>query len=379
MSVDPAKSKPSRRAWRRHLSFLLRRLPGEIRGRSRQVPEAGEACAASAGAEPRALHLPDASADPAGRAGRLPDLRHGAGTAGIRRRAGPNPELTDMTRRFWIGAGARGAGAGAGDGRPFPGPEPAPHRVAAGFDVDPVRVRHAGRAVGRAGRSSSAAGPRCATAAQHVQPDRARHRRRLSLQPGRDLRARPVPGGLAAWQAAFCRSISRPPRSSPCWCCSGRCWNCAPASRPAAPSAPCSTSRPRPRGASRDGGADEEVPLDRVQVGDRLRIRPGDSVPVDGVVLEGRGAVDESMVTGESMPVDKEPGAKLIGGTINGTGALVMRAEKVGADTMLARIVAHGRRGAAQPRADPAPGRHGRRPGSCPRSSRRRCWPSSPG
>ncbi len=87
------------------------------------------------------------------------------------------------------------------------------------------------------------------------------------------------------------------------------------------------------------GGADEEVALDRVRAGDRLRIRPGESVPVDGVVLEGRGAVDESMVTGESMPVEKEPGAKLVGGTINGIGGLVMRAERVGSDTMLARIV----------------------------------------
>ncbi len=87
------------------------------------------------------------------------------------------------------------------------------------------------------------------------------------------------------------------------------------------------------------GGADEELPLERVKVGDRLRIRPGDSVPVDGAVLEGRSAVDEAMVTGESMPVVKEPGAKLIGGTINGAGGLVMRAEKVGSDTMLARIV----------------------------------------
>ena len=89
----------------------------------------------------------------------------------------------------------------------------------------------------------------------------------------------------------------------------------------------------------REDGADEEIPLEQVHIGDRLRVRPGDSVPVDGVVLNGRSAVDESMVTGESMPVEKEQDAKLIGGTINGTGALVMRAEKVGSDTMLARIV----------------------------------------
>jgi len=89
----------------------------------------------------------------------------------------------------------------------------------------------------------------------------------------------------------------------------------------------------------RDDGNDDEVPLEQVHIGDRLRVRPGESVPVDGVVIEGRSAVDESMVTGESMPVEKEQGAKLIGGTINGTGSLVIRAEKVGSDTMLARIV----------------------------------------
>lgn len=87
------------------------------------------------------------------------------------------------------------------------------------------------------------------------------------------------------------------------------------------------------------GGDDEEVALELIQAADRLRVRPGDGVPVDGEVLEGKSAVDESMVTGESMPAAKEPGDKLIGGTVNGTGSLVMRADKVGADTMLARIV----------------------------------------
>ena len=89
----------------------------------------------------------------------------------------------------------------------------------------------------------------------------------------------------------------------------------------------------------RDSNDDEEVPLGDVHVGDRLRVRPGDSVPVDGVVTEGHSAIDESMVTGESMPLAKGPGSKVIGGTINGTGSFIMRAEKIGADTLLARIV----------------------------------------
>lgn len=88
-----------------------------------------------------------------------------------------------------------------------------------------------------------------------------------------------------------------------------------------------------------EGGHDEEVPLDQVRLGDRLRIRPGESIPVDGAVLEGRSAVDESMVTGESLPVEKTAGEMLIGGTLNGSGTLVMRADKVGAETMLSRIV----------------------------------------
>jgi Cu+-exporting ATPase len=86
-------------------------------------------------------------------------------------------------------------------------------------------------------------------------------------------------------------------------------------------------------------GSDEDVPLDAVMVGDRLRVRPGEKVPVDGVLVEGKSAIDEAMITGEAMPVTKEAGAKLIGGTLNGSGAFVMRAEKIGRDTMLARIV----------------------------------------
>jgi Cu+-exporting ATPase len=88
-----------------------------------------------------------------------------------------------------------------------------------------------------------------------------------------------------------------------------------------------------------DGGADHEVQIDSLKVGDRLRVRPGEKVPVDGVILEGRSSLDESLVTGESMPVTKEAGGKVIAGTLNQSGGFVMRADKVGRDTLLSQIV----------------------------------------
>jgi len=89
----------------------------------------------------------------------------------------------------------------------------------------------------------------------------------------------------------------------------------------------------------RDDGREEDVPLDQVQVGDRLRVRPGEKVPVDGVIIEGSSAIDESMVTGEPIPVEKHSGDRVIGATVTGTGSFVMRAERVGAETLLAQIV----------------------------------------
>ncbi|MGH6852981.1 MAG: heavy metal translocating P-type ATPase, partial [Methylocella sp.] len=89
----------------------------------------------------------------------------------------------------------------------------------------------------------------------------------------------------------------------------------------------------------RGDNTDEEVPLDAIAVGDRLRVRPGEKVPVDGAILDGRATIDESLVTGESMPVGKDAGAKVIAGTLNQTGSFVMRAEKVGGETLLAQIV----------------------------------------
>ncbi len=89
----------------------------------------------------------------------------------------------------------------------------------------------------------------------------------------------------------------------------------------------------------RDDGSEEDVPLEQVQVDQRLRVRPGEKVPVDGTILEGTSAVDESMMTGESMPVEKHAGDRVIGGTVNGTGGFIMRAERIGRDTLLAQIV----------------------------------------
>ncbi len=88
-----------------------------------------------------------------------------------------------------------------------------------------------------------------------------------------------------------------------------------------------------------DGGGETDVPLDGVHAGDRLRVRPGEKIPVDGILIEGHSSVDESMVSGEPIPIEKDVDAKLTGGTVNGTGSFVMRAERVGADTLLAQIV----------------------------------------
>ncbi len=89
----------------------------------------------------------------------------------------------------------------------------------------------------------------------------------------------------------------------------------------------------------RTDGSEEEIPLEDVKIGDRLRVRPGDKVPVDGVVTDGRSSIDESMITGEPVPVEKTPGDPVTGATINGTGSLIMEATRVGADTMLSQIV----------------------------------------
>ncbi len=89
----------------------------------------------------------------------------------------------------------------------------------------------------------------------------------------------------------------------------------------------------------RDDGSEEDIPIEQIQKGDRLRVRPGEKVPVDGVVVEGRTSIDESMISGEPIPVDKEIGAKVIGATLNSTGSIVIKAERVGDETLLSQII----------------------------------------
>ena len=92
----------------------------------------------------------------------------------------------------------------------------------------------------------------------------------------------------------------------------------------------------------REDGREDDIPLEQVQVGDRLRVRPGEKIPVDGVVVDGLSAVDEAMVTGEPIPVEKQSGSKVVGATVNGTGSFVMQAERIGRETLLAQIVRDG-------------------------------------
>src|SRR5262249_50974364 len=122
------------------------------------------------------------------------------------------------------------------------------------------------------------------------------------------------------------------------WCCSARCSSCAREQTSGAIRALLDLAPKTARRLNADA-SEEEGSLDAIAVGDRLRVRPGAKVSGDGELIAGRSAGEESMVTGESMPVTKAVGAKVIAGTLNTTGGFVMRAEKVGRDTMLSRIV----------------------------------------
>ena len=270
--------------------------------------------------------------------GQLPDLRHGAGAAcWPTAETGPNPELVDMTRRFWIGlALALPVVALEMGGHLFDlhmRRQPAMSNWVQFVLATPVVLWAGWPFFVRGWHSLVTRNLNMFTLIAHG------HRRRLALQRRRDRSRRASfppafrghDGAVAVYfEAAAVITVlvllgqvlelrAREQTSG--------------AIRALLDLAPKTARR------IRADGSEEDVALDAVAVGDRLRVRPGEKVPVDGVLDRRPLALDESMVTGESMPVTKDAGANVIAGTLNQTGSFVMRAEKVGRDTMLAQIV----------------------------------------
>ena len=174
---------------------------------------------------------------------------------------------------------------------------------------------------------------------QHVHADRHGHRRRLGVQRRRDDRAWPVPAGVPGNADGAVAIYFEAAAVIVVLVLLGQVLELRAREQTGGAIRALLDLAPKTARRIRADGADEEIGLEAVAVGDRLRVRPGEKVPVDGEVIEGRSSVDESMVTGESMPIVKAAGAKIIGGTMNGTGSFVMRADKIGRDTMLAQIV----------------------------------------
>ena len=359
--------------------FCSQRCLGKFTAEPKRYLKPATAEAGAGGAGGHDLHLPDAPGDPPGRAGRLPDLRHGAGARG---RVGRRRPQSRARRHDAALLDRPGAGRCRSSCWRWAAISPTCTCCSARrlsnwlqFVLATPVVLWARLAVLRA---RLAVAPDAQP--QHVHPDRHGHRRRLALQRRGD---RSLPGSSrrpSAAPTAPSRSISRRPPSSPCWCCSGQVLELrAREQTSAAPSARCSTSRPRRRAASTTTAPTRRCALDAIAVGDRLRVRPGEKVPVDGDVIEGRSSLDESMVTGESMPVTKE--RRRQGDRRHAQPDRQLRhARREGRPRHHAGAHrADGRRGAALPRADPAAGRPGRRAGSCRWSSRSRSPPSSPG
>src|SRR5215471_9682753 len=174
--------------------------------------------------------------------------------------------------------------------------------------------------------------------AQHVHPHRARHGRRVCLQPRRCPGAgifpasfRDVDGQVPLYFEAAAVIVTL--------VLLGQVLELRARSQTSSAIRALLDLAPKHARRLRQDGSDEDIALEDVAPGDRLRVRPGEKVPVDGAVLEGRSAVDESMITGEPVPAEKNPGDKVTGATVNATGSFVMRAERVGSDTLLAQIV----------------------------------------
>ena len=220
---------------------------------------------------------------------------------------GPNPELVDFTRRL---LGERRAVHSAARHHHGADARPAAPRLArrAHGRLDRAGAGDAGRAVG----GDPVLPPRLRIHRQpqpeHVDADLDRRRRR-PMSTASSRRCFPASSRISsAAMAAPCRSISRRRPSSSRWSSSARCWNCRARERTGSAIRALLDLAPKTARRIAADGTEADVPLDEVQAGDRLRVRPGDSVPVDGVVVEGRSSVDESMITGEPVPVEKAEG-----------------------------------------------------------------------
>ena len=303
------------------------------------------------------------------RPGRLPDLRHGARARTVdASMLRPNPELIDMTRRFWIGVllslpvfvtAMADMLAGHGGGL---------HRRA-DRRTGSASSSHAGGVLGRLAVLRARVGLARQSQPEHVHADRAGRRLRPTstarlgtLAPGRLSRrlSRCTAACETYFDTAAVDHRAGPPRpgartagTQPHERRLRQLLGLAPKTRPAWSAAVTKT----------------DMPIAEVRVGDICRVRPGEKVPVDGTVVEGRSAVDESMVTGEPIPAEKEPGARVTGGTINTHGHVAHHGRAGRQRHAAGADCPHGRRGAAQPGADSATRRSRSPPTSCPLSS----------
>ena len=247
-------------------------------------------------------------------------------------------ELRDLTRRLWIGV-ALSVPLLLLAMAPMVGIPRAVRPLAAGARLDRVRARHAGRALGRLADPAQVLAVARALVAQHVHADRPGRRACLSVQPRRGARRpacfppefREHDGAVGTYFEAAAVIVTL--------VILGDFLQLRAMGQTSQAIQQLLKLAPNLAWRLREDGTEEQVPLESVLVGDRLRVKPGEKVPVDGTVLEGTSRVDESMMTGEPVPVAKAAGGKVTGATVNGNGSLVIRAERVGADTLLARIV----------------------------------------
>ena len=290
------------------LLLLLGALPREVHRRTRKLPVPRWDTSPAPAPKADDLHLPDASPDSPGRAGQLPDLRYGAGAARVSApRQGRTRADRQSSRRFWIGLVLTLPVVALEMGATF-------RRWTARSDTAATRCRCSSPSprrscCGPAGRSSNGLGlGRSHRSLNMFSADRPRHRRGLSLQPGRDVPARHVPGRLPRHGRHASPSTSRRRRSSRSLCCSARCWNCAPASRPAVPIRALLNLAPKTARRLRHGRWRRGDSVDRFSSATCCACGRATACRWTARCWRAAARWTKSMVTGESMPVAKRSG-----------------------------------------------------------------------